>query len=60
MMGMIQSSYDIAAVVFTPFVSFFGGPRKKPVFCSLGLLIMAVGVFIFILPHFISSPYEAG
>ena len=58
--GMILSSYNIAAVILTPLVSYFGGSRKKPVFCGCGLFTMAAGFFIFMLPHFISSPYQAG
>lgn len=58
--GMMLSSYEIATMIVTPVVSFFGGSRKKPLFCGWGLFTMAVGFFIFTLPHFISSPYKAG
>ena len=58
--GMILSSYEIATMIVTPFISFFGGSRKKPVFCGFGLFIMGVGFFIFTVPHFISSPYQPG
>jgi len=58
--GMILSSYEIANIIVTPVVSFLGGSRKKPVFCGWGLFITAAGFFIITLPHFISSPYQAG
>ncbi|CAH3111261.1 unnamed protein product [Porites lobata] len=58
--GMILSSYEIATMIVTPFISFFGGSRKKPVFCGFGLFIMGVGFFIFTFPHFISSLYQPG
>ena len=60
MMGMVTSSYDVAAMIVTPLISYIGGSRKKPVFCAWGVLTMGVGFFIFMLPHFVSSPYEVG
>lgn len=60
MSGMLASSYDVAALVVTPLIRYLGGSRKKPVFCAWGLFIMGVGFFVFVLPHFISPPYEAG
>ncbi|XP_078360965.1 solute carrier organic anion transporter family member 4A1-like [Oculina patagonica] len=60
MMGMVTSSYDIAAMILTPLISYIGGSRKKPVFCAWGVFTMGVGFFIFMLPHFVSPPYEAG
>jgi len=60
MSGMLASSYDVAALVVTPLISYLGGSRKKSVFCAWGLFIMGVGFFVFVLPHFISPPYEAG
>lgn len=59
MSGMLASSYDVAALVVTPLISYLGGSRKKPVFCAWGLFTMGVGFFVFVLPHFISPPYEA-
>jgi len=60
MMGMVTSSYDIAAMIITPLISYIGGSRKKPVFCAWGVFTMGAGFFIFMLPHFVSPPYEAG
>ena len=60
MMGMVASSYDIAATILTPLISYIGGSRKKPVFCAWGVFTMGIGFFIFMLPHFVSPPYEAG
>ena len=59
MMGMIISSYDIAATILTPLISYIGGSRKKPLFCAWGLIAMGVGFYIFMLPHFVSPPLEA-
>ena len=60
MMGMVTSSYDVAAMIITPLISHIGGSRKKPVFCAWGVFTMGAGFFIFILPQFVSPPYEAG
>ena len=60
MMGMVTSSYDVAAMILTPLISYIGGSRKKPVFCAWGVFTMGVSFFIFMLPHFVSSPYQAG
>jgi len=60
MMGMVTSSYDVAAMILTPLISYIGGSRKKPAFCAWGVFAMGVGFFIFMLPHFVSPPYEAG
>ncbi|XP_043946340.1 solute carrier organic anion transporter family member 4A1 isoform X2 [Protopterus annectens] len=56
--GLIASSYDIAACVCLIFVSYFGGHGHKPRWLGFGVLIMALGSFVFALPHFISSRYE--
>lgn len=55
----MTSSYDIAAMIITPLISYIGGSRKKPLFCAWGLFTMGVGFFIFMLPHFVSPPYQA-
>ena len=60
MMGIVTSSYDVAAMIVTPLISYMGGSRKKPVFCAWGVFAMGAGFFIFMLPHFVSPPYEAG
>ena len=60
MIGMMTSSYDIPAMIVTPLISYIGGSRKKPAFCAWGVFTMGVGFFIFMLPHFVSPPYEAG
>ena len=57
---MVTSTYDVAAMILTPLISYIGGSRKKPVFCAWGVFAMGVGFLIFILPHFVSPPYEAG
>ena len=58
--GMVTSSYDIAALILTPLLSYMAGSRKKPAFCAWGVFTMGVGFFIFMLPHFITPPYKPG
>ena len=59
-MGMVTSSYDIAALILTPLLSYMAGSRKKPAFCAWGVFTMGLGFFIFMLPHFITPPYKPG
>lgn len=58
-MGMITSVYDVAALIFTGPVSYFG-VRKKPVILGLGMITMGIGYIVFILPHFIAEEYIPG
>ncbi|KAK3742780.1 hypothetical protein QZH41_013896, partial [Actinostola sp. cb2023] len=58
--GVLTSCYDIAALLVTPFVSYLGATRKKPKWCGVGLLVMGIGFFIFILPHLFSDKYMIG
>ncbi|XP_058500186.1 solute carrier organic anion transporter family member 4A1 isoform X1 [Solea solea] len=56
--GLIVSCYDIACCVCLAFVTYFGGTGHKPRWLGWGLLIMAVGSIMFILPHFTTPPYQ--
>ena len=56
---MIRSSFDISALIVTPFVSFLGGSRKKPVFCGCGFLALAVGLFILTSVHFVFPSHQS-
>ena len=58
MTGLLTSSLDISATILTPIVSYLGGSRKKPVFCGFGLFTIALGLFVFLLPHVISDEYQ--
>ena len=58
-MGMVTSVYDIAALLFTGPVSFFG-VRNKPVILGLGIITMGIGYLVFISPHFIAAEYIPG
>ena len=60
MTGLLTSSFDICATILTPLISYFGGSRKKPLFCGVGLFTMALGFFVYLLPHVISDKYQAG
>ena len=60
MLGVLNGTYDIAALLFSPIVGYLGETRKKPVWCSCGLLVMGLGYFVFLLPHIMGGYYEAG
>ncbi|KAK3578698.1 hypothetical protein CHS0354_008556 [Potamilus streckersoni] len=49
--ALIPSSQDIGALVVVLFVSFIGSHYNKASWVASGSLIMAVGSFIFIIPH---------
>ncbi|KAL3872884.1 hypothetical protein ACJMK2_036065 [Sinanodonta woodiana] len=49
--ALIPSSQDIGALVVVLFVSFIGSRYNKASWVASGSLIMAVGSFIFIIPH---------
>ena len=58
-MGMVTSVYDIAALIFTGPVSYFG-VRNRPVTLGLGMITMGIGYLVFTLPHFIAEEYIPG
>ncbi|XP_033736434.1 solute carrier organic anion transporter family member 4A1-like [Pecten maximus] len=49
--ALIPSSQDIGALIVVLFVSFLGGRYHKPFIVATGSVIMAVGSFLFIVPH---------
>lgn len=49
--SLIPASQDIGALILILFVSFIGGRNNKAVWIATGSVVMAVGSFIFIIPH---------
>lgn len=56
--ALIVSSTDIGALIFVLFVSYMGAKGNRPRWIAGGSLIMAVGSFIFIIPHMLSEEYN--
>lgn len=56
--GLIAGCYDIASFLCLVPVSYLGGSRSKPLFIGIGVLILALGSFVFSLPHFIAGQYS--
>lgn len=56
--GLIAGGYDIASFLCLIPVSYFGGSRSKPVFIGSGVLVLALGSFVFSLPHYMSGQYS--
>uniref|UniRef100_A0A5S6R1R0 Solute carrier organic anion transporter family member n=1 Tax=Trichuris muris TaxID=70415 RepID=A0A5S6R1R0_TRIMR len=54
-LGRIMQSYDIAYAVFCTPVAYFGSRYSKPLFLGIGLTVMALGSFLFSVPHIISD-----
>lgn len=56
--GLIAGGYDIASFLCLIPVSYFGASRRKPLFIGCGVLILALGSFVFSLPHFMAGPTQ--
>ncbi|XP_062619920.1 solute carrier organic anion transporter family member 4A1-like, partial [Saccostrea cucullata] len=56
--ALIVSSTDIGAVIFVLIVSYYGAKGNRPKWIAAGSFLMAVGSFIFTIPHVASGPYE--
>ena len=52
--------FDIACLIVTAFVGYYGGQQSKARWLGSGLLFLALGSLIFISPHFIIGPYKPG
>jgi sodium-independent organic anion transporter len=56
--GLIIASYDIAALVVSTFIGFYGGKSHVPRWLGSGFLLLCVGTFVFISPHAFGGLYE--
>lgn len=56
--GLISSANDVGALLVYILVGFIGTHSNKPRIISAGIVMMALGCFVFTLPHFIGGPYE--
>ena len=58
--GTIASSFDIGSLMLMVPVTFFGGKigANRPRYISIGLIIMAIGTFLWTIPHFATPLYN--
>jgi len=56
-LGRIMQFYDFGYVLFCIPVSYFGGRHSKSLVLGIGLTCMALGSFIFSLPHLVADSY---
>uniref|UniRef100_A0A5S6R4Q8 Solute carrier organic anion transporter family member n=1 Tax=Trichuris muris TaxID=70415 RepID=A0A5S6R4Q8_TRIMR len=56
--GMIVSSYEVGSLLSVVFVSYFGSSGHVPRWIGCGGLVLALGSFLFSLPHYIATPYS--
>uniref|UniRef100_A0AC35F0H8 Solute carrier organic anion transporter family member n=1 Tax=Panagrolaimus sp. PS1159 TaxID=55785 RepID=A0AC35F0H8_9BILA len=56
-LGRIMQFYDFGYVLFCIPVSYFGGRHSKPAVLGVGLTLMALGSFLFTMPHLIAESY---
>ena len=56
--AIIASGNDFVAFIFFVFVGYIGERVHKPKLMAAGVLVMSLGSFIFLLPHFIGEKYH--
>ena len=58
--GVIASSFDIGSLLLMIPVTYFGGKlgANRPRYISVGLVILALGAFIWTVPHFSTPAYS--
>ncbi|KFD65748.1 hypothetical protein M514_07633 [Trichuris suis] len=56
--GIIVSSYEVGSLLSVVFVSYFGSSGHVPRWIGCGGLVLALGSFLFSLPHYIATPYS--
>ena len=60
--GAIASSFDAGSLLLMIPVTYFGGKlgANRPRYISVGLVILALGAFIWTIPHFTTLAYNPG
>ncbi|KAM6473200.1 solute carrier organic anion transporter family member 4C1 [Liasis olivaceus] len=58
--GIISAGYDISFSVLCLFISFYGERGHKPRWLALSSFLIALGAFVFSMPHFTSGKYTYG
>ncbi|XP_048732891.2 solute carrier organic anion transporter family member 4A1-like [Ostrea edulis] len=56
--AIIASSNDFGAFIFFLFIGYIGERVHKPKLMAAGVLVMSLGSFLFLLPHFIGKKYH--
>ncbi|XP_062617844.1 solute carrier organic anion transporter family member 4A1-like [Saccostrea cucullata] len=56
--AIIASANDFGAFIFFIFVGYIGERVHKPKLMAAGVLVMSLGSFLFLLPHFIGEKYH--
>uniref|UniRef100_A0A914X3C3 Major facilitator superfamily (MFS) profile domain-containing protein n=1 Tax=Plectus sambesii TaxID=2011161 RepID=A0A914X3C3_9BILA len=56
--GLLVSAYDVAVLLCLVPCTHFGGSGHKGRWLGIGMLIMALGSFVFVLPQVLSGPYS--
>lgn len=57
--GAVSSSFDLTVLALIVFVTYLTERLHKPLLIGSGAVIFALGSYVFTLPHFLSSRYEA-
>ena len=58
--GALASMTDVSILISVIFISYLGGRSHKPRWLGVGLIVEAIGAFVFALPQFMFGHYEVG
>ena len=58
--GAIASTFEASVLVSVVFISYFGGRGHKPRWLGVGLIIQAIGSFVFSMPQYVFGSYRVG
>lgn len=58
LIGVIDGSFEMGNLLVIAVVSYFGAKLHRPKLIGAGCLLMALGSFVTVIPHFIMGKYE--
>jgi sodium-independent organic anion transporter len=56
--GLISSCYEIADTAISIFLIHLLQKYSKPLSIGIGLIICSIGAIVFVMPHFLTEPYD--
>ncbi|XP_039272972.2 solute carrier organic anion transporter family member 4A1-like [Styela clava] len=57
--AVMSSTFDIAACITLPIVSYVGGKGYKPRWIGSGSILIGLGALMYVLPHFVAPTYSS-
>ncbi|KAM5172162.1 solute carrier organic anion transporter family member 1C1-like [Mantella aurantiaca] len=56
--GMVDGSFEIGNLLVIAFISYFGAKLHRPRIIAAGCIVMSLGSFLTVMPHFFMGPYK--